>query len=139
MNYIKYNNVTGEIVGTLNTNMELEEWTVGEFSFISVPEAIDQDSMYYKNGVFLQYPEKPGKHYDWNGDVWVLNNNKLIVFVKNFRDTLLQESDWTDTVSAVSRLGQNKYKAWQDYRQALRDITTQEGYPASITWPTKPQ
>jgi len=24
------------------------------------------------------------------------------------------------------------------YRQALRDITTQEGFPHNITWPEKP-
>ena len=24
------------------------------------------------------------------------------------------------------------------YRQALRDITEQEGFPINITWPTKP-
>ena len=25
------------------------------------------------------------------------------------------------------------------YRQALRDITTQEGFPESVSWPTKPE
>ena len=24
------------------------------------------------------------------------------------------------------------------YRQALRDITSQDGFPTNITWPTKP-
>jgi hypothetical protein len=51
---------------------------------------------------------------------------------------LLQASDWTDTVSAQSRLGP-RYEEWQTYRQALRDITEQSGYPSNITWPTPPQ
>jgi len=51
---------------------------------------------------------------------------------------LLLESDWTDTVSAQTRLGA-KYQQWQDYRQALRDITKQSGYPETINWPTTPQ
>jgi hypothetical protein len=28
--------------------------------------------------------------------------------------------------------------AMTTYRQALRDITDQEGFPYSVTWPTKP-
>lgn len=51
---------------------------------------------------------------------------------------LLQESDWTDTVSAQVRLG-SKYQEWQDYRQSLRDITNQSGYPTEVVWPTKPE
>lgn len=27
---------------------------------------------------------------------------------------------------------------WATYRQQLRDITTQEGFPHNITWPTEP-
>jgi len=29
-------------------------------------------------------------------------------------------------------------QAWKDYRQALRDITTQEGFPENLSWPIKP-
>ena len=28
--------------------------------------------------------------------------------------------------------------AWKTYRQALRDVPTQAGFPGSVTWPTKP-
>ena len=27
---------------------------------------------------------------------------------------------------------------WRDYRQALRDVPSQSGFPNTITWPTKP-
>ena len=27
---------------------------------------------------------------------------------------------------------------WQTYRQALRDVPTQEGFPWSVTWPEQP-
>lgn len=27
---------------------------------------------------------------------------------------------------------------WRDYRQALRDVPAQSGFPNTITWPTKP-
>lgn len=48
---------------------------------------------------------------------------------------LLQESDWTqfrDIPEEVSQL-------WAPYRQALRDITLQPGFPFEVTWPTKPE
>jgi hypothetical protein len=56
--------------------------------------------------------------------------------VKQKRQQLLTATDWTDTVSASTRL--ENYDAWQFYRQQLRDITTQEGYPFSIVWPSQP-
>lgn len=54
------------------------------------------------------------------------------------RNELLTESDWTDTLSAKARLGDELYNAWQQYRQALRDVTNQAD-PFTITWPTAPQ
>ena len=50
------------------------------------------------------------------------------------RDEKLAECDWTQVDDAPV----NK-AAWATYRQALRDITTQEGFPWTITWPSKPQ
>jgi len=52
------------------------------------------------------------------------------------RDRLLTESDWvtiraTDTGNAVPT-------EWQTYRQALRDITKQTGFPENIDWPQIP-
>lgn len=58
--------------------------------------------------------------------------------VREKRDLLLIASDWTDTYSAPTRLGQELYDAWQVYRQNLRDITNQPD-PFNIIWPTPPQ
>ena len=63
----------------------------------------------------------------------------LISIVKKQRDTLLSESDWTDTLSAKNRLGDKLYDKWQDYRQKLRDVTKQAGYPDKVEWPNKPE
>ena len=54
------------------------------------------------------------------------------------RQSLLIASDWTDTLSARDRLGEALYQQWQTYRQALRDVTSQPGFPADIVWPTAP-
>ena len=54
------------------------------------------------------------------------------------RNRLLLESDWTDTYSAPGRLGAVVYQEWQDYRQGLRDISSQTGFPTEIVWPIAP-
>lgn len=55
--------------------------------------------------------------------------------IRSQRDYLLSESDWV--VSKSYELGVAVPTAWATYRQALRDITTQEGFPYNVTWPTK--
>lgn len=53
--------------------------------------------------------------------------------VRAQRDALLVESDWTQLKDApVDQV------AWAAYRQALRDIPSQNGFPASVVWPDKP-
>lgn len=55
--------------------------------------------------------------------------------VRSKRDTLLAACDWTQTADQPEA---TKLK-WQPYRQALRDITTQTGFPLEILWPELPQ
>jgi len=49
------------------------------------------------------------------------------------RNDLLVASDWTQVPDAPV-----DQAAWATYRQALRDITTQAGFPAQINWPEAP-
>jgi len=53
--------------------------------------------------------------------------------VRNQRNQLLKETDWT----ALNDVPPNQ--AWVEYRQALRDITEQEGFPEGVVWPVKPE
>ncbi len=52
-----------------------------------------------------------------------------------YRNHLLAESDWTQLPDVPQALKD----AWATYRQALRDITAQSGFPRNIVYPTKPQ
>ena len=52
------------------------------------------------------------------------------------RDYLLQMSDWTHI--SDSPLSTEKKAEWGAYRQALRDITKQDGFPLNVIWPDKP-
>jgi len=49
------------------------------------------------------------------------------------RDALLSQSDWTQVPDAPV-----DQQAWAEYRQALRDVPQQSGFPTDINWPTKP-
>lgn len=55
------------------------------------------------------------------------------IYVK--RQTLLQQSDWTQLPDVP--LSDTQRKLWADYRQQLRDITLQP-LTADIKWPIKP-
>ena len=54
--------------------------------------------------------------------------------VRSTRDTKLKDTDWTQITDATV----NK-TVWATYRQALRDVPTQSGFPWTITWPTQPE
>jgi hypothetical protein len=49
------------------------------------------------------------------------------------RNRLLLESDWTQATDAPV-----DQAAWATYRQALRDVPQQAGFPESVDWPLKP-
>ena len=49
------------------------------------------------------------------------------------RNKLLVESDWTQVADAPV-----DQAAWATYRQALRDITAQDGFPKEVNWPVEP-
>lgn len=61
------------------------------------------------------------------------------------RDSLLAQSDWLmrrhqDQVAASSStsLSAAKFAAWLTYRQGLRDVPAQPGFPSTVTWPVAP-
>ena len=53
--------------------------------------------------------------------------------VRTQRTEKLKDSDWTQIADSTA-----DKTAWATYRQALRDITAQSGFPWTITWPDAP-
>ena len=53
--------------------------------------------------------------------------------VRRTRNDKLKDCDWTQIADSTA----DKPK-WATYRQALRDITAQAGFPWTITWPDAP-
>jgi hypothetical protein len=54
--------------------------------------------------------------------------------VRSTRDARLAASDWTQVADAPVDKA-----VWATYRQALRDVPSQAGFPWDITWPTQPE
>ena len=84
-------------------------------------------------------PPADGYKFNYTIKSWEPDTTYLIYKIGVVRLQKLQDSDWTDTASAPTRLGQTLYAQWQTYRQALRDIPEQPGYPLNVVWPTPPQ
>lgn len=53
--------------------------------------------------------------------------------IRSERNVKLTISDWTQVLDAPV-----DQAAWAAYRQALRDITAQDGFPWDVTWPETP-
>ena len=53
--------------------------------------------------------------------------------VRTSRNDKLKECDWTQITDSTADKA-----VWATYRQALRDITAQAGFPWTITWPDAP-
>ena len=56
--------------------------------------------------------------------------------VRQSRDDKLKETDWI--VIKNLELNANIPGVWEVYRQALRDVPNQSGFPWTITWPESP-
>lgn len=61
------------------------------------------------------------------------NNVSKASSVRQTRSEKLAECDWTQVADAPVDKA-----VWATYRQALRDVTAQSGFPWTVTWPNKP-
>jgi hypothetical protein len=60
----------------------------------------------------------------------------LAAIVRSSRNMLLAQSDWSQ-LPDVS-LDETEKTAWTVYRQELRDVTKQEGFPDTVIFPVSP-
>jgi len=61
-----------------------------------------------------------------------LSTEEVSMIERSRRDRLIAETDWWATSDRTMTDAQTAY------RQALRDVPDQSGFPNDITWPTKP-
>lgn len=77
----------------------------------------------------------------WNSEnlafvVEDISDGELWQRIRDKRDLLLKNSDWTMMPDAPSSLN---YREWEKYRQALRDLPNDFANPKEVIWPESPE
>ena len=141
MNYSIYIS-NGQIVRIVSTNNIQQQLSAGE-SFIN---GVYQDDKYYiENSVAIEIPENTDDSLYFNYDLkkWVpkytpeQQYQMAVEAANQKRNALLYKSDWTQIPG--NPLTPEKQQEWAIYRQELRDITSQPGYPYNVIWPIQPE
>ena len=130
-----YDTISGKILRTGSASTIVANLQAGEGERVLLCWA-DSERQYIIDGVLVDKPDRPSQFHEFNYETkhWELNSIAVIDSIKQKREALLTASDWTqlpDVPPASKAL-------WVTYRQALRDITDQVGYPITVVWPDKP-
>ena len=135
MTYTIYDSTTGQILRVVNTNEIDSQVGQGE-SFIE--GEFDDVSYYIENDAAVQIPPQPSQYsvFDFTTKQWVLNPDLASSDVLTARNKLLFSTDWTQIPN--NPLTSEKQAEWATYRQELRDIPQQSGYPYNVVWPVAP-
>jgi hypothetical protein len=118
------------------SDVRVLQWyeNVGELEFVTT--AIVNEAITELPSWALAVSEK----YDTvsAGNDGVVDYAEMCRRVRTWRDHLLLMCDWTQLPESTHRLSETQLNAWLDYRQALRDIPAQEGFPFNVQYPTDP-
>ena len=115
---------------------------------VSFPKVISEDTLAYYgvhkyiDNELVDYDETTNvleSSYSVEDGVWSKDYEAVAIStelaeknIKSIRTSLLKDTDWM-AMSDVTLPTE-----WATYRQALRDITEQRGYPYTVSYPTKP-
>lgn len=114
------------------------------------PEEITGGVVMYRNDGFPMSEDNTSDYarHVLNGSILELTNEpepqpptppteeQLAARARAQRDRLLAETDWTQVLDAP--IDGATQQAYREYRQALRDVPEQEGFPYDIQWPEEP-
>ena len=76
------------------------------------------------------------KYQEWVVEAEIACVSEIEEEVKKERNRLLVESDYTMTADYPCT--DSERNAWLTYRQVLRDLPDQQGYPLNVVWPDAP-
>jgi hypothetical protein len=113
--------------------LEEEVKNICEFKEWLYLEGWPTDTQYISNDQIVDFPDKPSEIHTWNWGTlsWAKNLELAEQNIRRQRQELLESTDWTQ-LPDVPNATRVKYQA---YRQALRDITAQESFPETVTFP----
>lgn len=99
-------------------------------------EVIENTSISQVADVWSPEREEYIKGIAYNGEYTIEDVPETADEARTKRDKLLAETDWTQVLDApIDAATREAYRA---YRQALRDLPEQDGFPGTITWPELP-
>lgn len=85
--------------------------------------------------VNIPYTAEEQVEYDTKKALWDAGaNDRKATEVRAERNAKLATTDWAQVVDVPQAI-KDKYAS---YRQALRDLPQQAGFPTTINWPVKP-
>ena len=85
------------------------------------------------NGERVQFTEAEEAARDAEEAAWADGaNDRAAEQVREERDAKLTACDWMANSDITMA------SAWTTYRQGLRDVPAQAGFPTDVTWPTEP-
>lgn len=147
MNFIVYDR-SGVILRTGSCSEEMLS-IQEQFGETVIEGTANDQTQYILDGVVTKYTEEEllakssiPYGYKWQMPerivVQVLSNSAISEYyayqARSKRDTLLAACDWTQTADQTEA----RQLLWQPYRQELREITLQPGFPVVIVWPETP-
>lgn len=137
MYFTIYNTSTGQIrVSGEAPDYDLQVCQNGESKLPLLSRPTEQ---YIENGELMDMGDPPQWYYtfDYTTKRWIdaRTQEEKIIEIQVKRNQLLKESDWTQ----LPDVPLSTKEQWATYRQALRDITLQQGYPNDVEWPTSPE
>jgi hypothetical protein len=136
MKYTIYNLESGQIISIRDCPDITQQILDPSYSYI---EGEYSGTEYYiDNGTPIVFPTHTYTYplFDYETKTWSEDIRRITNDVLTKRKNFLINTDWTQLPN--NPLTTEKQIAWANYRQELRDITIQSGYPSNITWPTKP-
>jgi hypothetical protein len=138
MKYTIYKKINGEIVSQFGGSLELLELNYDPETQDYIEGTYSREEYYIENGEPVEIPAQPKTWYEFNYDTkeWQANQDLAAIDILEKRKRLLIDSDWTQLPNGP--LTSEQQTAWATYRQALRDITEQAGYPLNVVWPVAP-
>ena len=117
----------------------------GEYKVVS-RNGVTQDAngnwveAYVERDMFSDYTDEEGVTHtkaEQEQAYTARKNEEAATAVRKQRDKLLASCDWM-AIKAFEA-GSTLSVEWATYRQALRDVTAQEGFPLNVTYPDKPE
>lgn len=123
--------------------IQITEQTYNEFGYDVVLEGPQAQPTRYQVGFADGVQQIDGKWFtkyslaDMDDEAKAAKDEEQAKNVRTQRTEKLRDCDWTQLDDTP--MSNTQKAGWATYRQALRDVPKQAGFPFDIEWPTQPE